>query len=203
MKKLGVVVGCVALLALLGLAWLPRPQLSTAPAPPSAPHTRRVTQIHPLHRPAPQAATPFEVEFATRSAALTEHCGLAVEQACDGEVCVALTEAPDLDSPLGWAQMLTEQPRFVANTALRDLGMRAGSLPCGAAIDSLTAGFGAAMVERSDGSEVWCAIDSASQVPGWQARARALCDRTAAVLGWSASGFTDPGARILRFNNGD
>jgi hypothetical protein len=173
---------------------VPVVQLPVAEPPP----VRRVTRPSgPLPVPAsesPPEERPVQKEFRAVAAAVARSCGLDPRVACEGDACVALAEAPDLDRATGWARMVLAHPRFVASTALRDLGVPATALPCGDAIAQLARLTGSpdvGLVERTDGSEVWCAGPPA------------VCDAAAAALGLDAIGFDQPDARKLTFDRGD
>ena len=159
---------------------------------------RTRTVVLPSAPPPPGVAVPevpadgsaAERRFTRVVSDLTQRCGLVPTVVCDGARCVALAEAPDLDAASGWVQMAVQHPRFVASTAMRDLGVPATALPCGDAIAGLshaTEQEDVALVERADGSEVWCAGPTD------------LCDAAALELGLRAEGFARPDARRLRF----
>ncbi|MBX2800876.1 MAG: hypothetical protein KTR31_24560 [Myxococcales bacterium] len=121
-------------------------------------------------------------------------CGLPVRLTCpDG--CVVVVEGPDLDGPAGWARLLATSPRFVASTALRDLGVPTRSLPCGQAIDALLPSGEVRAVELPTGAEVWCG----SPQP-WSSQAAAACNAAASERSPRAARFDDPDVRILRFD---
>jgi hypothetical protein len=87
---------------------------------------------------------------------------------------------------------MMRSPRFVASTALRDLGMPVDFMPCGGAIERLVQGGSVPAVELPDGTEVWCAAESPEEL--------ALCDEAAvARLGPGAFGFSSPDVRRLTF----
>ncbi len=157
----------------------PRPRVAP-PEGPREPMTADVVQADEQER------------FTASATEVARHCGLVPQVACDGPHCVALAEAPDLDAASGWAEMLVSHPRFVVSTALRDLGVPPTALPCGDAIASFDAGGqGAALVERPDGSEVWCVGPPD------------VCDAAASTLGLDAHGFGSPDIRRLHFHRPD
>jgi hypothetical protein len=163
----------------LTLGGLPRP-VGSSPAPVDADGAGA----------SPDAVADVAAEWGARAADVARDCDLPVETACEGDACVALLRGPDLDGALGWLTLALSSPRFVASTALRDLGVGAGTLPCGAAIDGLLAGRGVPMIELADGTELWCATDAAGDT--------ALCDRLARER-FGAAGFGRPGVRRLSF----
>ncbi len=122
--------------------------------------------------------------FARRVEAVAASCGLDAQPVCEGATCVVLLEMPDMESPLGWAEVLWRSPRFVLSTAARDLGLSEDLLPCGVAIDGLSGG--ATVVESPGGEELWCTGDG----PGVEA----LCEQVSGVEGFAA-----PDARRLSF----
>ncbi|MEZ4321299.1 MAG: hypothetical protein R3F61_27735 [Myxococcota bacterium] len=200
--KRAAVIGLAGLVLCALLLWRPQSPETPESAGPSrrvlrfAPSTVGPEPVAPVEMP---SETDFERGFAARAGALEDACDLDVHVACGGDLCVALTESPDLDGPLGWAELALSRPRFVASTALRDLGLPAGRIPCGDAIGAVTRDLGAIQRERPDGTEVWCAIDSGSRAGDWESGARALCDAAARSLDLGVEGFADPRARVLRF----
>ena len=131
-------------------------------------------------------------EWTRQAEEVTRACDLPVETTCEDGACVALLHGPDLDHALGWIGLVLTSPRFVASTLLRDVGVDAETLPCGAAIEDFVAhGDEVPMIELADGTELWCATDGAGDT--------ALCDRAAAER-YGASGFAVPGVRRLSFD---
>jgi len=141
--------------------------------------------------PAAAPSVALSRDEARRVAAVEASCDLAPHQACDDRGCVLLLAMPDLDSPLGWAQMIWRSPRFVASTAARDLGVPPGSIPCGTAIAAL--GADTLAVEQVDGSELWC---TGTRPDG--TLPTGLCDDEA-LARYGVRGFSDPGVRRLSF----
>lgn len=121
--------------------------------------------------------------------ALHEGCDLPVESICDGNDCVILLHAPDLDGFSGWIDMATESPRFVVTTAARDLGFEPAWTPCGAAIGDIPNEI--LMIELSSGQQLWCAGTNGHNWAG-------VCDAYAMDT-YGESGFTRPGVRRLQF----
>jgi hypothetical protein len=120
-------------------------------------------------------------------------CDLPIDTRCDDRACAALVTGPDLDRVEGWVRIALERPRFVGSVALRDLGVPADALPCGAAVDQLGKVLA---VELDDGREVWCTVD------GDDAAGRALCDGLARErVGEEAARFGDPHLRVLAFRS--
>lgn len=194
---LGIALGGTAIVWMTGSAEVedvPVIQLPVAEAPPPRTHRSLLPSRLPESRESTPGERPAQREFRAVTAAVAGSCGLVPRVACEGDACVALAEAPDLDRASGWVQMVVAHPRFVASTALRDLGVPAPALPCGDAIGRLARLTGSpdvGLVERTDGSEVWCAGPPA------------VCDEAAAALGLDAIGFNQPGARRLTFDRWD
>lgn len=132
--------------------------------------------------------------FAERAASVRAACDLDLAIACGGSTCVGVTQAPALDGPLAWAALAWASPRFVASAALRDLGVPAPGLPCGAAIEAF-AGDGVIAAPLPDGTEAWCAI------AGDPLAGRALCGAVArARYGPPGARLSDPGLRRRTFD---
>jgi len=131
-----------------------------------------------------EPSAPIVEGFARRVEAVAASCGLDAQPVCEGATCVVLLEMPDMESPLGWAEVLWRSPRFVLSTAARDLGLSEDLMPCGVAIDGLSGG--ATVVESPGGEELWCTGDG----PGMEA----LCEQVSGVEGFAA-----PDARRLSF----
>lgn len=209
----------VAIAALVGLAlggvglWVARP--STEPL-----EARAVAQVEAQTRPvAPLSATgdegeapdegeepdvgveeaPWARDFQRQAEEVRDACGLDVRTTCDGDVCVAVTTAPDLDHITGWVRLLGQAPRFVLSAAARDLGVPTDLLPCGVAIAGLPAEAGTATVELPDGTEIWCTPTGRGQP--WSAAQRTLCHAAAIdLLGQQGADFTAEHLRILVFD---
>ena len=126
---------------------------------------------------------------------VAETCDLPVQTTCDDRACIAMVVGPDLDSPTGWAELLASSPRFVASTALRDLGIPTSALPCGQAISGLVDGRAIRSVELEDGTEVWCTVQGDAAVG-----VRMCSEQAAAAVGLSAARFDDPDLRRLQFD---
>lgn len=169
---------------------VPRPVAS--PPAPVGPAGSFAEIPEPPERPA------FQRDYEGRAGAVLAACDLPVLTRCRGTTCVGLLTAPDLDRIEGWLRLGLDSPRFVASTALRDLGVPLGELPCGAAIDRLLADTGARGVELPDGTEVWCTIDDSERAQGWRATGDALCSELATErVGEQAARFAEPRLREL------
>jgi hypothetical protein len=185
----------------VGLVWLASPTerlhrsaVSATPSVGSAPRGPSPMSL-PAPPGAPSETEPVRTAHAERVEAVVTSCGLPVRTWCEGERCVALTIGPDLDRITGWAELVLDSPRFVLSTALRDVGVPTGALPCGGAIAGLVPGGSVPAIELADGTEVWCAAEPDSL---------ALCDAAAqAELGPEAVGFTAPDVRRLSFARND
>jgi len=190
----GVGLGCILA---LGMAWWMAP--STQVVVPEVVHAPPVARGvgEPVAGPAPVTtgeAPAMPADYARRVAAVESSCDLQVDRACDGRGCVLLLAAPDLDRPEGWAEMVWRSPRFVASTALRDLGVPPGWMPCGTALGAL--GADTLTVEQRDGTELWCTGEGPEgQLPA------ALCEEVA-LRRYGAGGFDQPGVRRLSFAGG-
>lgn len=180
----------LALLACgLGLAagawFMPEGRVASAPAstaPPRGPAYGATLPADPAPRShaRPEPVRVFRQGYARRTSAVASTCGLALQPTCQGGTCVALLVMPDMDHVGGWVQVGFGSPTFVASTALRDLGVPSRHLPCGRAVEALTARGGIEAVELPDGTEVWCTLDDTDTRPGWRERALALCSALAA-----------------------
>ena len=127
--------------------------------------------------------------------AVTASCGLAIDTVCRDGRCVAISVGPDLDRLEGWVTLVATSPRFVLSTALRDLGVPGGLMPCGGAIAALTQSGSVPAVELPDGTEVWCAAEQEDR------EALALCDVAATErVGAAVAGFQRQDVRRLTFS---
>lgn len=132
--------------------------------------------------------------YAARAREVRRACDLDLAIACRGATCVAVTAAPDLDGPWGWAALAVSSPRFVASTALRDLGVPSPGLPCGQAIARFVGDDGV-IAATSGTEEVWCGVDGDAEA------GRALCGALARVRhGLPAGGFSNPSLRRRTFD---
>lgn len=126
---------------------------------------------------------------------VTAACDLDLDAGCGDGYCAALTVMPDLDRLGGWLQVSASHPRLVVSTVLRDLGIPAGGIPCGAAVASLAAEHGVAAVELPDGTEVWCAV-SGDEAAGFGWCGARATDRLGRAVAFGAD------ARRLAFDRG-
>lgn len=136
--------------------------------------------------------------FTARTEALRRACDLPLESRCEGGVCAAVVRSPDLDHLLGWLAIVSERPRLVASTLLRDAGVDPSWLPCGEAIDALGDRPIWSVVDPTSrsGEEWWCTVDTIDAAGA----AAALCDAMVARrLGSPFEGFSAAEPRRLRF----
>lgn len=151
----------------------------------------------------PPDAPAWQRRFAAGVAEVHASCGLPVHTRCDAAGCAAVVAAPDLDAFGGWLRLLTRSPRFVLQTAARDLGLPTGLLTCGQALTALSADGSTASVELPDGTEIWCLPTDPTGRTSWDEDQRRLCARAAAEhAGTEVPGFDAPSLRRLRFHRG-
>lgn len=193
------------------LTWLLLPRSAAPPssaptepfrpaAPASAPWSVRPAE-NPLFADEEVQETPgWQSRFERRAFRLRDACDLPLHVRCEAGGCAAVVISPDLDRFGGWLTLLRRHPRFVLQTAARDLGWPDGLSTCGQAVSTLSADGVTASVELPDGNEAWCLPSDPEGRTSWDEAQRALCARAAAdLLGRAVDGFDEPSLRLLRF----
>jgi len=194
------VAACVAILLVAGLRPTPPVAAPTVHAPPPVGAPSAPAHPVPVDAAGDDPPEAWPARFEARVDRARASCGLPVRTHCDATGCAAIVASPDLDRLGGWLRLLGRHPRFVFQTAARDLGLPDDLLSCGQAVEALAADGATASVELPDGTEIWCLPTDPSGRTTWDADQRALCARAAADhAGRPVSGFDAPSLRRLRF----